>query len=497
MRRMSGNIAPGGPVVKSPLLAALAVVLLLLVSAPVRGAELLVNGGFESGTDGWSANFGVLDDVSSPVRSGSQAARLTSSALQSHEVSQSVGVAPGETYSFGGWVRADSPNLERAFLRISWFSSDGSLVSTEDSPWLTTPAGFYQWLHIGPVTSPSVAVRARVGIRAQGKGAFTLNLDDFSFAGAPQPAVTPAPPTPIPSGTATPKPTSAATPKATPRATPNPPSTPTPTGSVEPAVFDRLTNGGFEILRSDGTPYAWREFGAELSTAASPRSQGDRALALASGSASTKWAYQTVAVTGGAWYEANVDALAGGAQEAFLRLSWYESDDASGSAIGSVDSLASAGRGVSDFTRLSTGPVQAPAEAQTVRVRLMVRPGSEASTVTYFDSASLIESFPTGVPTTTETNNGRSVRSRGRAAGEPASVQLAATGQQHGESPAIGATPFSFVNVERVPSESQAPGGGAGPGYRWLAYVGLITGIITAGYTGAMELARRKRKDGE
>jgi hypothetical protein len=229
----------------------------------------------------------------------------------------------------------------------------------------------------------------------------------------------------------------------------------------------------------------------------SPRSEGHRALALASASASTKWAYQTVEVAGGNWYEASVDALAGGAQEVFLRLSWYESDDASGSAIGSVDSLVSASRNLGDFTRLSTGLVQAPGEARTVRVRLMVRPGSEGSTLSYFDAASLSQSSAPDASATTETNTGRSVRSRGRAAAEPASIQLAAPAHHEDESPAIAATPFSFVNVEAASSEPQNPGAGAGPGYRWLAYVGLLAGLLTAAYTGAMELARRKRKDGE
>ena len=92
-------------------------------------------------------------------------------------------------------------------------------------------------------------------------------------------------------------------------------------------------------MRNDGTPYGWHKQGGEITSAAEPRTDGSRSLALNSQTSSTKWAYQTVSVTGGAYYQASVDTYAGeGTDAAFLRVSWYGSADGSGPALGSEDS---------------------------------------------------------------------------------------------------------------------------------------------------------------
>jgi hypothetical protein len=473
---------------KSFLLAVTALVVLLLAWSPARGAELLANGGFEDGIDGWSATFGVLAPVGSPVHSGTRAVSLTSAGVQAHEVYQSAKVAPGEVYSFGGWVRMDNPNVERVFLRVSWFDSAGSLVSAEDSSWLTTGADFYRWLNIGPVTSPAAARTARVGIRVQSAGSFSVQLDDFSFEGAPAPPVT---------ATASPtaSPTLAATPINTPTPSPRP-STPSP--ETELLVFERLTNAGFEVMRQDGTPYGWRNVGAELSTVAVPRVEGERALAVTSRSSSTKWAYQTVRVMPGGWYEASAWTMAGGAAEAFLRLSWYESVDGNGAAIESVDSSESATRNAAEFVALSTGAVQAPANAQTVKVRLMMRPGSDGETTAYFDAVSLNQ--------VDEPAPGEQI-DEPRAA--PASVRRLGSSLTSGHGPIPGtegpddeladlnATPFVFANVQPDRAPVAPIVSRDDRGYRWLAYVGLATGLAAFAYVGATELARRRRREGE
>jgi hypothetical protein len=78
----------------------------------------------------------------------------------------------------------------------------------------------------------------------------------------------------------------------------------------------------------------------------------------------------------GNWLDASVAVKVSGGQ-AFLRLSWYTSDDGSGRAMGNVDSLAMAEGLV--FARLSTGATQVPSGANSVRVRLMLRPTTSAA----------------------------------------------------------------------------------------------------------------------
>ena len=480
--------------VKPPLLAALALLACVLAWSPAQGAELLANGGFEAGVDGWSATFGQLDTVSTPVRSGGLSARLASDALQSHEVYQWSGVAPAEPYQFGGWVLLNDPNVERVFLRISWFDSAGGLVGTVDSSWLTFPADGYVWLDIASAVSPAAARTARVGVRVQAAGAFMLYLDDFSLAGATPPAITPSPsPSPLPpsrTATPTPRPTPSPTSPAAPTRTPKPPAvSPSPGAEPEPAVFDRLTNGSFEQLRDDGTPYGWKDVGAALSAVPAPRLNGTRALALTSWSSSTKWAYQTVHVTPGGWYQASVSALAGSAQEAFLRLSWYGTSDGSGSAIDSVDSAESAGAGQGNVAAVSTGPVQAPSGARTAKVRLMVRPGSDAEVTAYFDAASLDR---VAAPAAGSASPRSSSAGAGMRAGGDAPISAAESANGGGVALAAGATPLRFANVKPAATPAPLKVARESANYGWVAFIGIAVGLAAITFAGVRERARRR-----
>jgi len=156
----------------------------------------------------------------------------------------------------------------------------------------------------------------------------------------------------------------------------------------EQLVFSELTNGGFEALRGDGAAYAWRKFGGEMAVTSAPRFQGSYALRLTSESNSTKWAFQNVNVQGGAFYRATAMALKSdpGVDAVFLRVSWYDSDDASGESLESADSLTRLESDSKSFRLLDTGPVQAPPEARTARIRLMVRPQSGEHAEAFFDN---------------------------------------------------------------------------------------------------------------
>lgn len=91
-----------------------------------------------------------------------------------------------------------------------------------------------------------------------------------------------------------------------------------------------------------------------------------------------------------------------------MRVSWYSSYDGSGSLIDQADSNASSGSGWSFF---DTGAVQAPASANSARVRLMLRPAGSASAA--FDDVSLVASAaatPTPQATATPTKTPKATK---------------------------------------------------------------------------------------
>src|SRR3990172_12835236 len=96
----------------------MAAVALSVSLAPVSAAEeLLSNGGFEAGTSNWAANGGSLTQVSSPVKSGGQAAALTSNSAGAKWLYQDVGVSPGAGYAFSGYARKNNPTHAPVYLR--------------------------------------------------------------------------------------------------------------------------------------------------------------------------------------------------------------------------------------------------------------------------------------------------------------------------------------------------------------------------------------------
>jgi hypothetical protein len=167
-----------------------------------------------------------------------------------------------------------------------------------------------------------------------------------------------------------------------------------------------LVNGGFEEADGEGRPLGWRKYGGELRRSSAAKWEGQFAAAFSSQTASTKWAFQTVAVEGGDAYVLSGYALKNDAniESAYLRLSWYASLDGSGQAIDSVDSTIRLVDDWPDFRFLTTGPVVAPAEAASAKVRLMLDPLSEREGKVYFDDISFEETImPSPSPEATQT----------------------------------------------------------------------------------------------
>jgi hypothetical protein len=363
----------------------------------------LTNGSFELTDDGglplgWRKFGGEMTTTDAQHTDGVRALEFRSQTSSTKWVYQTVLVSGGEYYrALADALPADG--VEAAFLRISWYGSadgSGSALGSADSPPASAVAAFTR-LDTGAVQAPDKALTARVRlmVRPESDAAATAYFDDVEFAAvpAPTPTLTPSPtdsPTPSPTTTATAA-SQTPTPSAAPTSTATPVPAPTPSPAEDPLVFAGLTNGGFEQAGVGGAPYGWRKVGGEMSVVAEPHFEGSMALRLNSATTSTKWAYQTVNVEPGSYYEASVQALKNdaAAEALFLRLSWYAAEDGDGAAIDSVDSTELLSSDSPAFRVLSTGAVQAPSEARSVRVKLMIRPISAADSAGYFDDARL------------------------------------------------------------------------------------------------------------
>jgi hypothetical protein len=421
---------------------------------------------------------------------------------------QFVEIQPAQGYELSGWVAASGAAMGGAFLRISWFDAGGQPVLQDDSPGLPQRDGNFYRLTTGARVSPAAARSARTSLYILGNPntPFEVHLDDFAFSGPgaipPPPPTQPPPTTPPPVITPTPQPP-AATPTRTPRRTPTPVRTSAPqqpddvpggapaSPAEEPMVFGQLVNGGFEELRADGSPYGWRKQGGEILSVGEPRTEGVLAAALSSQTTSTKWIFQTVMVRGGAHYEASVDARAGpGSESVFLRLSWYANADGSGSAIDSVDSLATISPAEARFTRLTTGVVEAPPSAATVKVRLMLRPSSEEPAVAYFDFVALLE---TSADVSAPVARGRTESGTIFAAGRDGGAESLTEG--NGSVGPAGGTPVRLANVK--PPELEAGSSlasGDGSGDDWAIMLALGIALSAIGIAGGHELWQRRHR---
>ncbi|KRV49492.1 chitinase [Wenjunlia vitaminophila] len=109
---------PRAPRPARPLSAALAAVVaaVALLAGALSGTaagtaagaveeNLIRNGGFETGLDGWNCTAGSGSTVTSPVHSGSGALRAMPTASDNAQCSQTVSVRPGEKYTLSGFVR--------------------------------------------------------------------------------------------------------------------------------------------------------------------------------------------------------------------------------------------------------------------------------------------------------------------------------------------------------------------------------------------------------
>ncbi|MFE0353246.1 chitinase [Streptomyces nigra] len=157
-------------------------------AARAADADVVRNGGFESGLDGWTCTAGTT--VDSPVRSGRSALRATPAGSDNARCSQTVTVKPDSAYTLSGHVRGSY-----VYLGASGTGTTDVSAWTQSAPdWQRLTTTF----RTGPTTT-------RVTIYTHGwYGTGAYHADDISLIGpggdATQP---PAPPTGLTTGSVT------------------------------------------------------------------------------------------------------------------------------------------------------------------------------------------------------------------------------------------------------------------------------------------------------
>jgi hypothetical protein len=378
-------------------------------------------------------------------------------------------VTPGQTYRLDGCLSVTAPGLMSVSLTVAWHAQQGGYgpeLNRDDAaaiPWLLDE---YQCLSV-TADAPCAARSARYAVVVKGDTeAVSVDSSTLQFSADPQATPIACPTTP-PSPTPTPTPTPIPAPSPAPTSAPPPPPTrplsddEAAARTAEPPVFPSLINGGFENVREDGTPYGWRKVGGEMSASKAFHAEGERSAALVSRTASTKWIYQPVKVEGGGFYRLRAAALKNhpGVREALLRVSWYESADGSGRQIGTADSPAAA-EDSPGFAPLDTGPVQAPLEARSAKVRLLIRPASAAPAVVYFDA---VRFGKTEAPAVTSAGgSGEAERPAGGRDLPTAQGNSAQAPQAGAAAPSFWSGPTTLANVRQKPEQVATPDAGSG-----------------------------------
>ena len=387
------------------------VVLGTAVLAPARSdGNLLPNGGFELGTQKWAAPVGatLAVNASVPPVEGASAALLTSTTAGTMSLASQyweTAATPAWTYALSAFLRDNEASTSSAQVKLAILGAGDAVIAEQATFLGGSDSASFRALSAS-VAAPAGALWVRVTFTAQASAAGAhLSIDGVSVTGTPPPPppptatpTAPAPPpvfeAPPPMATASPAstPVTVATPRATATRTPTP--IPTPTATPVPLPGIVLRNADF----AQGTT-GWSVTRGRMSAASMLDGQG-QSLVLTAEDSSTVWVQQTVAVTPRGWFAASaLLAPFDGIEAAWLRIAWYASADGSGAQLSTEDSPAVTSATPTAMVRsayevVSTGPVQAPAEAHSARVRILLRATTERGATVVIDDVTFAASEP-------------------------------------------------------------------------------------------------------
>jgi hypothetical protein len=464
----------------APLAALCAIAATTFFATPVAGQEHITNGGFENGTAPW-----VLFNASVADCDAGNGLRLAPPANQHGFGRQRIeGPLAAGTYRISGKVKRLTGNTS-ARLGVTWLDTTDQVVDAPE-PSSLPAATSYTPFQFEFEAAPN-AFAAVIGFSVtSGTSVASFCIDDVSIDGPPLATATPIP-TDTPPATSTPTVGPSST------ISPTPAATVTATKTPQPTLGFR--NGSFE----DGIT-GWQKFGGELGITDTPRVSGLRAGVLSSSTASTKWAYQTVAIEPLRHYQFSGHLQAGpGLSSALLRISWYASPDGSGEALSTTDSTSSISAGTAGYVLLTTGPVQPPAGAKTARPRVLFTPAGAAEATLYMDDLDFLVEAATAIPAATSAP-AVAISTVAPAAATPVPLRTTPvatvvstpavvpepTRVSEVSSARVVATPTAVAEVRGVRTEPPADGGGVP--LIWL----VGTGALVVGLGGAYMQKRRR-----
>lgn len=468
----------------APATAFVVCVLAVLAVRPASADAVLLHADFEGGPGGWSTSHDVAVEVVPPGPDGPGAAWLSATGLHAMRfASPFIEATPGTLYAADAWLFDNDLGVDDVSLRIEFLDADGGLIygtapvliGANSAAFRLAATGFEvappgaSWLRVVVNGTPNT-LGARYGVDGV---VLTASVPD-------EPVFEPEPPPPAP----------LATPAVTqvPRATATPRPRPTATPRAAPALaLDGPANADFE----DGVR-EWEVSRGRMTL--EPVLEGfGMSLVLTATGATTAWVEQRIAgVTPGGWYEASVVlAPFDGVEAAWLRIAWYASEDASGAQIAASDSpvVASPPRNAMSyaFQVVGTGPVLAPDDARSARVRILLRPGDAAGASVAIDDVRFgetdpIESAPPAAPVVASTPPPAATPVSAAPSATPRAPATQAAPRVEVASPAGTARP-EIVEAQRWLRISElmpdpAPSG-ADAEYEWLEIVNLGSAAVS------------------
>jgi hypothetical protein len=381
----------------------------LQASKPAGASELLQNAGFESGSSGWA-----VEGAAAATNNSVSGSALELTGTSTVTVRQIVGAEEWAVYSGSAWVAGATGSATMSFRFLNSDLLDVYAAAPLPAEVLLSP-GYAPISYAATAPASAVHVEIRIRLLPGPDGSVHAFLDEASLVMS----VAPNPPTATPTepSSETPTTVNGSATAVTPAPGVSPGSTTTaaagtatPGGTADTGGL--LRNGGFEA-GSAAAPSAWSKFGGTMGISSSART-GSRAVTLYSDTSSTKWIYQGAGVVPGEWYEASGwGRVTAGQCELFIRLSWYASEDGSGTAIDNVDSDLHTGGSWGEMRVVA----QAPGNARSVRVRLMVRP--LGTTTVAFDDVWLVVTTEPLPPHEEEVPDGENVEPTATTAARP------------------------------------------------------------------------------
>ncbi len=450
-----------------PALVLSVVCLVALVGTVAAQTGFLTNGNFEAGTSGWmtAGDLVISADTSVGGTDGPSALQVVAGAAGVYQVRSeywlSPSVTPGAAYGLEAWIRDNDPGV-RVALGLDFLDGSGTLLTQELSVPTSLDSPDFQRLMVQRIAPPG-SVYARVAFEGTFDDAgATFAVDGVVLAqvgAAPTEEPTQQPPPPPPPAPAT------ATPKVSP--------TPRPTATPKPV---RLPIGPFLRIAEGGDLVApWEVTRGRLELA-----PGAAGLLLSADGGSTVWVEQAVTVIPGAWYQATARLVPlEGVRSAWVRIAWYASADASGSQMETDDSEVVTGDGVRAIVvaggLVGTGAVQAPDEARSAKVRILLQPEGAAGAAVIidgvaFDPAEPPEATPSPTPTTTPAPTAAPT---GTPSGTPAAAADASPAPavlSPTVSPAVLSAQGAFRITEVMPDPPQS---GRDADYEWVELTNL------------------------